>query len=62
MRVEVVTGQGRVHLATCTHPIRGVWTTLCGMAGEVKPDGWMRPVSWPKDDKREFCRTCEARQ
>lgn len=60
MREEVVTGNGKVHLAVRWN--HNLHKTLCGMMGQVDQDNWMRPVSWPKDDKRQFCKTCEKRQ
>lgn len=59
--VPVVTGQGRIHRAVVDDKPRGIYRTLCGMYGEIRPlrDSWMRPVSWPRDDAREACKTCE---
>ncbi len=58
-KMRVVTGAGRVHLAVVQDRARGYYQTLCGMYGEVKQNGWMRPVSWPQDDAREACKSCE---
>lgn len=56
--VDVVTGAGRVHKAYVVDRARGLYETCCGMYGELHPDRWMRPVTWPKDDVREACKTC----
>lgn len=61
--VQVVTGAGRIHRAVVEDRSRGIYRTLCGMYGEIRPlqDSWMRPVSWPRDAARAACKTCEAR-
>lgn len=59
---RVVTGHGRVHIAVIEDRPRGIYRTLCGMYGEIRgQDSWMRPVSWPRDDAREACRSCEKK-